>query len=133
LNYNIDMDRVPQSPRIIEHRWGSLFVEGENGPCDFKDAKLYPGGCRAWNWQETGTEHSPGVQLADVEELLEHGARVVVLSRGVLGRLQVPDETVHWLEGRGLTVHVARTAEAIQLYNHLREEHSVGALIHSTC
>src|SRR5512139_3061431 len=109
------MHQVPQSPRIIEHRWGSLLVEVESGQRQFKDAKLFPGGCRDWNWEETGTEHSPGVQLADVEELIEHGANVVVLSRGVLGRLQVPDETLQQLKGRGLTVHVALTAESIQL------------------
>jgi len=133
LLYNIHVDRLPPSPRILEHRWGSLLVEAEGEAQQFKDAKLFPGGCRAWDWGETGTEHSPGVQLADVQELLEHGASAVVLSRGVLGRLQVPEETVRQLEQRGVTVHVARTAEAVELYNRLRASEAVGALIHSTC
>ena len=47
----------------------------------YKDAKLFPGGSREWNWRETGTEHVPGIQPADVQELLDHGAKVVVLSR----------------------------------------------------
>jgi NAD(P)-dependent dehydrogenase (short-subunit alcohol dehydrogenase family) len=42
-----------------------------------------PGGGREWNWLETGTHHNPGIQIAEVEELLEHGAGVVVLSRGM--------------------------------------------------
>ena len=46
-----------------------------------KDFKLYTGGGRAWDWAETGTRHSPGVQPADVEELVAHGATAVVLSR----------------------------------------------------
>jgi hypothetical protein len=33
---------------------------------------------RGWhtigNWRETGTEHSPGIQPADVQELLDRGA-----------------------------------------------------------
>jgi hypothetical protein len=127
------MNHILPSPRILEHSWGSLLVEVEGEAQQFKDAKLFPGGCRSWNWRETGTEHTPGIQLADVEELLEHGASVVVLSRGVLGRLQAPDETVRQLEERGVTVYVARTAEAVQLYNQLRENSAVGALIHSTC
>jgi len=128
------MDRVPSSPRILEHTWGKLIVDDlSGGEISYKDAKLYPGGSRKWDWQETGTEHSPGVQLADVEELLKHGANVVVLSRGVYGRLRVMEETQHELERRGIGVHVARTKEAIDLYNQLREEEAVGALIHSTC
>ncbi len=59
-----------------------------------KDFKLYPGGGREWDWRETGTEHSPGVQPADVEELLQNGANVIVLSRGMLWRLKVCPETL---------------------------------------
>ena len=93
----------------------------------------YPGGAREWNWKETGTSHSPGIQLADVEELLEHGACEVILTRGMLGNLKVPAETISALEARGVTVHVAHTPTAIRLYNQLREKVAVGALIHSTC
>ena len=129
------MESVLVSPKIVEHTWGKLIVEdlSGGGELSYKDAKLFPGGSRAWDWRETGTEHSPGVQIADVEELLEHGARVVVLSQGVLGRLQVMDETRRALEKRGVGVHVARTKQAIGLYNRLREVEAVGALIHSTC
>jgi hypothetical protein len=34
-----------------------------------KDFKLYPGGGRGWDWTETGTEHVPGNQPTDIEEL----------------------------------------------------------------
>lgn len=77
------MERQVYSPRISHLSWGRLEVEG---PPAFKDARLYPGGARAWDWRETGTEHVPGIQPADVEELLEHGASVVVLAQGMTGR-----------------------------------------------
>lgn len=124
---------VSQSPKIVSHSWGRLVVEGEGGQVEYKDAKLFPGGSRRWDWRETGTEHSPGVQVADAQELLEHGARVIVLSQGVLGRLQVPRQTVAALEARGVRVFVLRTAEAVELYNRLRQTEAVGALIHTTC
>ena len=72
------MERTALSPRITNLSWGSLDVEGNS----FRDAKLFPGGSREWDWNETGTRHVPGIQPSDVEELLEHGATVVVLSRG---------------------------------------------------
>lgn len=119
------------SPRITHLSWGRLDVENRGEP--FKDAKLYPGGARAWDWNETGTRHVPGIQPADVEELVEHGAEVVVLSKGINERLQVKDETLAWLRERGIETHVLQTEEAVERYNELREERAVGGLFHSTC
>src|SRR6476619_5932664 len=81
----------PDSPRISHLSWGRIEVEGH---LPFKDAKIFPGGAREWDWRETRTRHVPGIQPADVQELIEHGARTVVLSKGVLERLQVCPETL---------------------------------------
>jgi hypothetical protein len=120
-----------RSPRITHLSWGHLDVEGRNG--SFKDAKLFPGGARGWDWNETGTRHEPGIQRADVEELLEHGATVVVLGRGFDERLQVCPEILQELEERNVPVYVEQTEAAARIYNELRESERVGALIHSTC
>ena len=91
------MEQKARSPRITLLSWGRLEVEGQDSP--FKDAKLFPGGAREWDWRETGTAHEPGIQPADVEELLARGAAVVVLSQGFQGRLQVSQETLQLLQG----------------------------------
>lgn len=120
------------SPRIRHVSWGTLEVEGVDAP--FKDAKLYPGGARAWDWNETGTSHAPGIQPADVEELLEKGTEVVVLSRGMNERLQVMDETLQRLDEAGVETHVLETEKAVRTYNELQAEGArVGGLFHSTC
>jgi hypothetical protein len=98
-----------------------------------KDFKLYPGGGRPWDWRETGTRHVPGIQPADVEELLQKGSEVVVLSRGMEGRLQVCPETLRLLRESGVTVHVEETGAAVDLYNELARDARVGGLFHSTC
>ncbi|MDH3772010.1 MAG: Mth938-like domain-containing protein [Nitrospirota bacterium] len=123
------MERDTPSPRITHISWGRLEVDGKS----FKDAKLYPGGAREWNWRETGTHHVPGIQPADVAELLEHGAEIVVPSRGVWERLQVCPETLTLLEGKGVAVEVLATESAVSRYNVLRETARVGGLFHSTC
>jgi hypothetical protein len=126
------MEQETRSPRVTHLSWGRLEVEGRDGR--FKDAKLFPGGAREWDWSETGTSHEPGLQPADVEELLDRGATVVVLSRGFHERLQVRRETLRELEERKVPVYVERTGEAVRLYNELSEKNEkVGALIHSTC
>jgi hypothetical protein len=119
-----------RSPWILQLSWGRLEVEGLG---TFKDAKLYPGGGREWDWRETGTRHVPGIQAADVPELLDHGAEVVVLSKGVLERLQVCPETLSLLERKGLPAHVLPTEAAVRLYNELAATQKVGGLFHSTC
>jgi len=118
------------SPRITNFSWGLMEIEGQQ---HFKDVKCFPGGSRAWDWNETGTSHIPGIQPSDVKELLESGATCVVLATGVLGRLQICPETLQLLEGLNIPVHVLKTKEAVALYNKLRETEPVGGLFHSTC
>ncbi len=123
------MDRTTYSPRITHLSWGRLETEGGT----FKDARLYPGGAEEWDWNESGTSHDPGIQPADVKRLLERGATVVVLSRGFHERLSVAPETLELLQERDITLHVAQTEEAADLYDELRKTEKVGALMHSTC
>lgn len=118
------------SPRITHLSWGRLEVEGLRS---FKDAKLFPGGSREWDWRETGTQHVPGIQPADVQELLEHGAAAIVLSKGMYERLQVCPETLQILKDKGIPAYILRTEAAARLYNELRGKVRVGGLFHSTC
>lgn len=118
------------SPEITKAKWGT--VETSDGS-SYKDAKLYPGGSRAWDWNETGTHHVPGIQPADVEELIENGARTIVLSKGFNERLQTCKETKEYLDDNDIDFYILETEKAVQKYNSLRKNQAVGALIHSTC
>lgn len=117
-------------PKIVAISWGRMEVDGL---APGKDFKLYPGGGREWDWSETGTRHSPGIQPEDVEELLRHGADTIVLSRGMESRLEVDPRTLKLLEERGVAVRVAETLRAVELYNSLADTQPVGGLFHSTC
>ncbi|MFC6018567.1 HAD-IA family hydrolase [Plantactinospora solaniradicis] len=119
-----------RSPRILEVSWGRMVVDGLG---EDKDFKLYPGGGRPWDWTETGTRHEPGIQPADVEELLANGATRVVLSEGFDGVLRVDPATLRFLAERDVEVYVAPTGEAVELYNTLATREPVGGLFHSTC
>ena len=125
------MENHNRSPQINHVSWGRLEVEGEAEP--YKDARLFPGGSREWNWRESGIRHNPGIQIADVQELLEHGSKVVVLSRGMAECLHVPSETLEFLEQQQISVHVLPTQHAVALYNKLARTQLVGGLFHTTC
>jgi len=116
---------------VLANAWGHLDVEGLG---QLKDAKLWPGGGREWDWTESGTQHHPGIQPADVLELLHHDPVVIVLSRGRELRLETMTETLDELAQRGIQVIWEETGEAIDAYNDLAVGGTrVAALLHSTC
>jgi hypothetical protein len=120
-----------RSPEIRDHGWGYIEIEGVGR---LRDAKLWPGGGRAWDWNETGTQHQPGIQPADVEELLEHAPEIVVLSRGRQLRLETSPETLALLTKRDVEVAQEETGAAVDEYNRLAAEgRRVAALLHTTC
>ena len=119
------------SPRVRSHRWGSIEVEGVG---ELRDAKLWPGGGRAWDWNETGTQHRPGIQRADLVELLGYRPEVVVLSRGRQRRLETTAAALSLLEDHDVAVVREETSVAIEEYSHLAAEgRRVAALFHTTC
>ncbi|MFN2356012.1 MAG: MTH938/NDUFAF3 family protein, partial [Desulfopila sp.] len=87
-----------------------------------------------WDWAEYGTGHRRGIQQGDVEELINKGCRVVILTTGRMRMLKVPKTIVDALKGQSIEVVVADTKKAIQLYNDYAEKGmAVGGLFHSTC
>jgi hypothetical protein len=123
--------RAEWSPRVRRHEWGSIEVEGVG---ELRDAKVWPGGGRAWDWTETGTQHRPGIQPADLLELLEHAPDVVVLSRGRQLRLETSPGALSLLEARDIALIRDETSVAIEAYNRLAGNHwRVAGLFHTTC
>jgi hypothetical protein len=116
---------------VRRHGWGTIEIDGIG---TLRDAKLWPGGGRAWDWNETGTQHRPGIQPAGVMELLEHESDIVVLSRGRQLRLETSPAALSLLDARDVAVIRDETSAAIEEYNRLAAEgRRVGALVHTTC
>lgn len=86
-----------------------------------------------WDWSEHDIRHEPGIQPAGVQELLDHGCTVIVLSRGMELRLPTMPETLKVLEDNGIEVHIEETTAAVELYNTLAQTNPVGGLFRSTC
>ena len=119
------------SPRILSSDWGKMMVDGIGGGKDFK---LWPGGGRPWDWSEYGTEHDRGIQPGDVEDLLNHGCELVILTTGRTQSLSVAKPTLALLKKKGVETIVVATDEGIALYNnYAKQGKAVGGLFHSTC
>ncbi|KAI4902422.1 hypothetical protein NFI96_022039 [Prochilodus magdalenae] len=124
--------RAMSSPEIASLSWGHMKVKGCSS--SYKDCKVWPGGSRTWDWRETGTDHHPGVQPADLEEILRKGIDMLVIGRGMSEALQVPPATVDYVKNQGVDVKVLQTEKAVKEYNNLaRQGAKVGGVFHSTC
>ncbi|XP_018935953.1 mth938 domain-containing protein-like [Cyprinus carpio] len=120
------------SPEISSLSWGHMKVKGCS--TSYKDCKVWPGGSRAWDWRETGTSHYPGVQPADLEDVLRTGVQTLVIGRGMNEALQVPPTTLDYVKKLGVDVRVFQTEQAVKEYNALVEQGAkVGGVFHSTC
>ncbi|NBB95991.1 MAG: hypothetical protein GVY16_09680 [Planctomycetes bacterium] len=121
---------MSQSPYINSLQWGEMDVEGV-GPG--KDFIVYPGGAEPWDWNRSGTSHEAGIQPADVQTLLDHGATHVVLSTGQNERLSVSIGAREALDAAGVWYEVLPTPKGVETYNALADSEAVGGLFHSTC
>ncbi|XP_023777736.1 mth938 domain-containing protein isoform X1 [Cyanistes caeruleus] len=132
MNPKLCFNFVMSSPEIASLSWGQMKVKGCS--TTYKDCKVWPGGSRTWDWRETGTNHSPGVQPADLEEVVKKGVKTMVIGRGMSEALQVPASTVDYLKKNGIDVLVLQTEKAVAEYNALAAQGvKVGGVFHSTC
>ncbi|CAH8654598.1 unnamed protein product [Schistosoma curassoni] len=132
------------SPLIKNMSWGSITVEtiSEDGTINpnklitYRDAKLWPNGSRAWDWNESGTGHFAGIQKQDVDELLSYKPNIIILSKGVLSQLKVPQSLIDHINQSDprIKIIVETSKKAFKLYNEYAiQGERVAALIHSTC
>ncbi len=55
---------------ISQISWGRIEITTNAKIYQYKDCKVWSGGAREWDWRLTGTHHQPGIQPADIEEIL---------------------------------------------------------------
>ncbi|MBL8680253.1 MAG: hypothetical protein JNK05_13845 [Myxococcales bacterium] len=132
MNRRAAVDSAPVYVQSIE--WGVVRVAGDGKTHVFKDAVLWPGGAREWDWRESGTRHKPGIHPSAVEELLERDCSIVVLSRGMDLVLETMPETFEGLRLAGVRYEWLQSKQAVERYNALfTAGERVGMLLHSTC
>ena len=117
---------------ILKVVWGEITTFDGSV---FKDCKLKGIISTEWNWALTNTHHNPGIQITDLQDLIDENTTTVILSRGMKDVLKTMPETFVFLKEKGLTVHHLKTPDAVVMYNLLVKDlgTSLVALIHSTC
>jgi len=93
------------------------------------DVIILPGSVRGAWWRKQG--HNLAVD--DLQAVMDSRPAQLVIGTGYYGNMQVPGDTVRALENAGIGVHVARTADAVALYNEMADSARVAAALHLTC
>ena len=120
--------------QITHISWGKMEVQINGSTMTFKDCKVWPGGARDWDWGETGTRHQPGIQPADIQEIVDQTIEVMILSRGMQLMLHTCPETEQLLQEKNILYHIEETKTAVALFNQLTHSGKrVGGIFHSTC
>lgn len=119
--------------RIVHSSWGKTIVEHNASQNEYEDCRIWSTGSEKWDWKRTNTHHRPGIQIADVKDLIDK-ADIFVLSLGMDHMLEVMSETISFLIEKNKEVFLLQTPEAVNKYNELAQQgKSVAALIHATC
>jgi hypothetical protein len=113
--------------RINRYEFGSIEIDGVSY---HSDVVISPAGVHDHWWRSQG--HNLSVE--DLSEIEKAAPQCLVIGTGYFGRMQVPTQTLAYLEARGIEVHVARTGDAVQTFNELQERCAgVVAALHLTC
>lgn len=112
---------------IERYDFGTITVEGATYT---SDVIIYPKEVDAAWWRAEG--HNVAVE--DVRRIAAAKPETLVIGTGYYGRMRVPEETLKWLAAHNIQVEIAKTGEAVKLFNRLqREAASVVAALHLTC
>ena len=120
--------------RITLLEWGRVVVEDQRGSRTYKDCIITPRGVTAWDWRQDGTRHQPGITVGALREHLSRDSEVVILSRGMEGKLLLSPEAFRYLRQQNIDYYLVRSDRLAGLYNRLVNEGlTVTCFIHSTC
>jgi len=112
--------------RIDSYSFGRIVIDGKPYTSDliiYPDKKIDS----SW-WRIEGHLLQP----EDLEGLFKKRPEVLVIGTGHDGVMKVPGKTILAIKEKGIEVHVAKTGEAVKLFNNLSGR-KVAAALHLTC
>ena len=111
---------------IEEYRFGRIKI----GSTEYTgDVIIHRGKVYANWWRKEGHNLVP----EDLEVILKDPPAILVIGTGHSGLMRVPEETIKFLEEKGIKTIIEKTADACKTFNELSKEQIVSAALHLTC
>ena len=112
---------------IDSYRFGEMLV---NGRSYTSDLIIFNDRIEDQWWRENG--HM--VMLQDLGDVITAGPEVLVVGRGKLGAMKIPEVTADAIEEAGIQLVDARTEEAVEVFNQIAGTgKAVVGAFHLTC
>jgi len=112
--------------KIEHYSFGKITIEGMTYT---SDVIIYPEKVNTSWWRKEG--HN--LQVVDLMDVIDANPQILVIGTGATGLMRVPKDTISHLQSKGIEVHVARTGEAVEIFNKLQKDKIVIAAFHLTC
>jgi hypothetical protein len=112
--------------KIEHYSFGKIIIDGTTYT---SDVIIYPDKVNSSWWRKTG--HN--LEMSDLTDVINAKPQVFVIGTGSFGAMKVPKETISHLEVKGIEVYVAKTGEAVELFNKFRQDKTAIAAFHLTC
>jgi hypothetical protein len=111
---------------IESYSFGKMVIDGK---AYTSDLIIYPEKIDGDWWRE----ESHVLKKSDVDEIVAYNPDVLIVGTGAYGRMDVPQETVEYIQSKGIQVLIGTTKEMMQRYNEMPNKENVVAAFHLTC
>ncbi len=122
------MEKTYRKQKIDYYDFGTIVIENKEYDRDIIISPSH-GIIENW-WREEGHR----LKLTDIRDYLLENVDIVVIGTGYEGMMYVDKEVIQWFTNRGIEVKIAKSREAVEIYNKAIEEGRKALLfIHLTC
>ena len=112
--------------RVEDYGFGRIVIDGRTYT---SDVIVYPDKVDPTWWRKEG--HL--LQKADLSDVLAASPAVVVIGTGNWGVMKVPEDTIRFLQSKGIRVVAEKTAQAVKRFNEESEKEKTVGAFHLTC
>jgi len=96
--------------RITQYSFGSITIDGRTYR---GDVIIYPDRVDPSWWRVKGHSLSP----EDLKDVISAQPETLIIGTGAYGAMEVPESTIKFLRSKGISLHIAKTAEAVKIFN----------------
>ncbi len=111
---------------ISSYTFGKFIING----------KAYESNIILLGAQIKPARYLPGheLKLDDFAELVSYAPETIIIGTGASGVVKVQKDIIDFIESKGITLIIEKTAKACQTYNTLlKQGRKVAAFLHNTC
>jgi hypothetical protein len=124
--YEFNYRRKGAKMHIEEYVFGRIVIDKKTYT---SDVIVYPDRVDPSWWRKEGHY----LQKEDLSGVIAAKPDILIIGTGNMGVMQVPESTVTFLQRQGITVHVAKTAKAVEMFNSMPAGKKVIGAFHLTC